>query len=95
MCHSDIPSRPPHFYPADDQRRWVRDRHAAIRRDRQWIRLIRIDRVDRVMVDAPHDHEDSGRWMRQSASVWAIPAVGASFASLDDAAEWIAAIPQM
>jgi uncharacterized protein (DUF1697 family) len=75
------------------QRRWVRGRHAAIRGRRQWVRLIRVDRVSAVMADAPYDHNDAGAFRRHCVSVWQVPAVGAEFASLRDAAAWIAAMP--
>jgi hypothetical protein len=87
------PSRPAIFAPAPNQRRWVRDRHAAIRGRRQWVRLIRVDRSVAVMADAPYDHNSSGAWQRQSVSVWQVPCVGAEFPSLADAAAWIAAMP--
>lgn len=87
------PSRPSVFAPAPGQRRWVRDRHAAIKGRRQWVRLIRVDRAVSVMADAPYDHNDAGRWERRCVSVWQVPAVGAEFASLREAAAWIAAMP--
>lgn len=86
-------SRPAVFAPAPQQRRWVRDRHAAIRGRRQWVRLIRVDRAVSVMADAPYDHNDAGRWVQQRYSVWQVPAVGAVFPSLDAAAAWVAAMP--
>ena len=87
------PSRPAVFAPVAGQRRWVRDRHAAIRSRRQWVRLIRVDRPVAVMADAPYDHNDAGQWVQQSVSVWQIPCIGASFPSLAAAAAWIAAMP--
>lgn len=87
------PNRPAIFAPAPNQRRWVRDRHAAIRGRRQWVRLIRVDRISAIMADAPYDHNDAGQWQRRCVSVWQVPAVGAEFASLADAAAWIAAMP--
>ena len=91
---NSFPSRPAPFSPAPGQPRWARGRHAAIRGQRQWVRLIRIDRLSSAMVDAPYDHNDAGAHVRQSVSVWQIPCVGASFSSLRDAAAWVAALPQ-
>lgn len=87
------PSRPAVFSPAPGQRRWVRDRHAALLGRRQWVRLIRVDRPMDVMVEAPYDHNDAGAWERRCVSVWQVPAVGAEFASLAAAAAWVAAMP--
>jgi len=86
-------ARPAVFAPKANQRRWVRDRHAAIRGHRQWIKLVRVDRTSQVMVDAPYDHDDSGQWEQRSVSIWQVPVVGAEFPSLAHAEEWIAAMP--
>ena len=88
------PSRPAPFSPAPGQRRWVRGQHAAIRGRRQWVRLIRVDRLSSAMADAPYDHNDSGAHVRQSASVWQVPCVGACFPNLNAAAAWVASLPQ-
>jgi hypothetical protein len=87
------PFRPAVFAPAAGQRRWVRDRHAAIRGRRQWVRLIRVDRRGLFMVEPPYDHNDSGQWERRSVSVWQVPSVGAEFASLAAAEAWVASLP--
>ena len=83
------------FAPAPNQRRWVRDCLAAIRGRRGWVYFVRIDRVERIMVDAPYDHNDSGQWERRCRSVWQCSSVGAEFASLDDAAAWVDSLPSV
>ena len=75
------------FAPAQNQRRWVRDRFAAIYDGREWGHFRRRDNVNDVMVEAPYDHEDAGRWESRSESVW-VHSSGMEFSSLDDAAAW-------
>ena len=89
------PYRPYIFAPAPNQRRWVRDRRAAIRGSRQWVMFVRVDRVERIMVDAPYDHESVGEWERRCRSVWQCPSVGAEFPCLDDAAAWVDSLPSV
>jgi hypothetical protein len=89
------PSRPAVFCPAAGQRRWVRDRRAAIRGHRGWVHFVRVDQPHQVMVEAPYDHESVGEWERHCRSVWQCPAVGASFPSIAAAAAWVQQIPRV
>lgn len=75
------------FSPASNQRRWVRGNNAAIFDGRQWGYFRRRDVIEDVMVEAPYDHEDAGRWVSQSVSVW-VHSSGMQFDSLADAQAW-------
>jgi hypothetical protein len=90
---SASPFRPPVFAPSQNQRRWVRDRFARIRGRRGWVHFVRVDRPVSIMIDAPWGHEDVGEWERRSVSIWQCPCVGAEFASIAEAVQWVEAIP--
>ena len=64
------------FNPAPNQRRWVRDRQAAIWFSGQWIHFDRVDQRMERMVDPPYDHNDVGVWQDYVISVWRCSIMG-------------------
>jgi hypothetical protein len=80
----------PQFQPAQNQRRWVRDRQAFIRaQGGQWFHFNRVDVRHERMVDAPYDQDDVGRWESCVESYWRSDALGISFHRLQDAVAWV------
>ena len=78
------------FQPAQNQRRWVRDRNAFIRSEGgQWFHFVRVDQVVEHMVCAPYDHDDAGRWASSVQSYWRSDVMGVSFPSIRDAVQWV------